>query len=156
MTYRGIRLWGGVVLLPSLLLVNADSIWDYAPDFSKDAYPPYPNITNPDGSNLTIENWRGTKLYGWKGCTPHEANDIAQTYNDFHKIVSTDGIYKNIDWSHAAATDFWGPADGDYQIPDDTRKEIQRKNLPFETYSQCPTTRLTYGRDICCSAASLV
>ncbi|KAF2187300.1 hypothetical protein K469DRAFT_704992 [Zopfia rhizophila CBS 207.26] len=46
-------------------------------------------------------------------------------------MVDTDGIYKNIDWNHEAATDFWGPASGDHRVPDNTRKEIQRKSLPF-------------------------
>lgn len=40
------------------------SIWDYAPDFSNDPFPPYPPVKNPDDSNITIENLRGTRLYG--------------------------------------------------------------------------------------------
>ena len=36
---------------------------DYAPDFSKDPFPPWPDVKNPDGSDIETQNWRGTKLF---------------------------------------------------------------------------------------------
>lgn len=37
---------------------------DCAPDFSKDLFPPFPNVHNPDRSNISTEKWRGTYLFG--------------------------------------------------------------------------------------------
>lgn len=102
------------------------SIWDFAPDFSNDPFPPYPPVKNPDGSNITIENLRGTRLYGWYGCPSDRVNVIQRAYRDFNTLSSQDGVYRNIDWSAQAATDFWGAAGSPpWKIPDDTRAEIQ-------------------------------
>jgi hypothetical protein len=82
---------------------------------------------NSDGSNITIANLRGTHLFGWKGCSKEEANEISTAYNDFYTLAQQQSVYNNIDWTSQAATDFWGPSSGDNVVPDDTRKEIQRK-----------------------------
>lgn len=121
-----IMLLGSILWLLSLPLAKGNTIWDYAPDFSNDAIPPYPPVKNPDGSNITTDNWRSTKLYGWKGCTNHESNEITNAYNDFDTMVNVDGTWQNIDWKSKAATDFWGPSSGRFQVPDNTRTEIQR------------------------------
>ena len=65
---------------PGLLKVpqeNPESIWDNAPDFSNDPYPPYPPLTNSDGSNILVSNLRGTRLFGWMGCSQEEAKMIS-------------------------------------------------------------------------------
>jgi hypothetical protein len=102
------------------------TVWDYAPDFGTIA-PPYPDLKNPDGSNITIANLRGTHLFGWKGCEKEEVNEITTAYNDFYTLAQQLSVYNNIDWKSQAATDFWGPSSGVNVVPDDTRKEIQRK-----------------------------
>jgi hypothetical protein len=104
------------------------TVWDYAPDFAKDHIPPYPSLKKPDGSNLTIESVRGAHLFGWKGCTNEEANEISTAYNDFYTLAQQPALYNNIDWNNRAATDFWGPAKGKHRVPDNTRKEIQRES----------------------------
>jgi hypothetical protein len=63
--YAGI--YSALLLLVSVSYVAADNtVWDYAPDFSKDSFPPYPDLKNPDGSNITVQNLRGVHLFGWK------------------------------------------------------------------------------------------
>lgn len=101
-----------------------------APDYSGDSIAPFPSLTNPDGSDLTIENIRGVHLFGFKGCTGDQGREIKQTYNEFFELSNNPALYNNIDWNSRAATDFWGPGDGDaYVIPAGTRAEIQRKSL---------------------------
>ncbi|RYP00514.1 hypothetical protein DL764_006483 [Monosporascus ibericus] len=89
--------------------VDYNEVWNYAPDFSNDKFPPYPDLKDESGNNITVENIRGTHLFGWKGCGNEEVNKITRAYKDFHTLTSQDGVYKNIDWAHAAAVDFWGP-----------------------------------------------
>src|SRR6187402_2513262 len=91
--------------LLSLSLAASDNVWDYAPDFSKDQFPPYPSLKNPDGSNITIESLRGTHLFGWKGCETEEVNAISQAYNDFYELARQPVVYNSIDWTSQAAID---------------------------------------------------
>jgi hypothetical protein len=110
-------------LASTLLLSRAEdrSKW---PDYSKDKIPPYPSMTNADGSNLTIDNIRGTRLYGWKGCEPDESKAIAAAFDDFHKLA--DPLASKIDWADDPALDFWGKNEGKDKVPDDRRKQIQQ------------------------------
>ncbi|KAL9106050.1 MAG: hypothetical protein Q9227_008893 [Pyrenula ochraceoflavens] len=103
---------------------------DYAPDFSKDPFPPFPDVHNSDGSNITIDNWRGTYLFGWKGCDKNAKNIIIETYNDFQTLAGEDSVYKNLDWNSPAARDIWGhSSDPSKALSDDTKKQIKRKIL---------------------------
>jgi hypothetical protein len=111
---------------------------DFGVDYTNDPFPPYPPFTNPDGSNISIANLRGTRLYGWKGCASSEMNIITQAYNDFHTLAKQPAIYKNIDFSSLAARQFWGPVTGRNRINNDRMKEIQRK-----FYRTRPTRKLT-------------
>ncbi|KAI9674471.1 MAG: hypothetical protein M1817_001809 [Caeruleum heppii] len=127
-----------VGLLRPLLLISSIShviaqepkegatVWDYAPDFPKDKFPPYPSVLNPDGSKIDVKNLRGTKLFGWKGCEPDDQKAIASAFDDFHKLVSLSEVSSSIDWNDQAAKDFFGAASGRNQIPDDRRKQIQQ------------------------------
>jgi hypothetical protein len=116
--------------------VDYEQVWDHAPDFSNDGHQPFPSLKDDDGNDISVENLRGTRLFGYKGCEKEEANKIDQAFKDFHTLVSQNGVHSNIDWAHAAAVDFFGPSAGKYRIPDDTRKEIQRTlwtNFPRHT-----------------------
>lgn len=116
-------------LLSTSHLVRSQSVWDYAPDgIFYDAIPPYPSLTNADGNNISVDNLRGTHLFGFKGCTRDRATTIATAYNDFNTLASQMSVYNSILWSSDAAKDFFGPADGPYRISDDTRRQIQRKS----------------------------
>lgn len=84
-------------------------------------------LKNPDGSNITTENLRGTRLYGWADCQTNEINDITEAWNDFHTLANQDSVYKNIDWSENIARDFWGPSTGPNAIPDSRKTEILRR-----------------------------
>jgi hypothetical protein len=114
-------------LLSSLSHAVADSVWDYAPNFANDPFPPFPSLKNSDGTNITVESLRGTHLFGWKGCDNDEVNGITQAYNDFYTLAQQPEVYNSIDWASNAATDFWGPNNPPNVVPDDTRKEIQRE-----------------------------
>lgn len=119
------------------------SIWDYAPDFSNNPFHPYPPVKKPDGSNITRENLRGTRLYDWKGCTTARVNNIQQAFRDMNALASQEGVYRNIDWTTEAAPDFLGPdiyTDPNFKIPDDTRSEIQ------STSHRCPKLDSYVGR----------
>lgn len=55
------------LVLPSTTLTSASPTFnptDYSPD---DPFPPYPPLTYDNGTNITIQALRGTRLYGWKG-----------------------------------------------------------------------------------------
>ena len=100
---------------------------DYAPDFSNDPFPPYPPVHRSDGSNFTAENWRGTRLFGWKGCAENEVNLITQAWNDFYKLAQQKDLYKDIDWTSQAALDIWGHSTAPRrQLSDETKKEIKQ------------------------------
>ena len=77
---------------------DSGTVWDYAPDFSHDQIQPYPSLKNPDGSNVTIENLRGIRLFGFKGCSNHNANAIDVAYNDFYKLANQEEVYNQISW----------------------------------------------------------
>jgi hypothetical protein len=109
---------------------------DYAPDFSKDPFPPYPDVYQADGSNFTAENWRGTRLFGWKGCGKQERNIIVETWNDFHTLSSQDAL-KNIDWDSQAAQEIWGhDTRPRYMIPAERKAQIKQiYNAAAQMYS---------------------
>lgn len=103
---------------------------DYAPDFSKDPFPPYPPVYNEDGSNITVENWRGTKLFGWKGCKDPEKEIIVQAFKDFVALAQQKELCDNIDWNSPAALEIWGHSTDDRKaVQDDRKKQIKRKYL---------------------------
>lgn len=100
---------------------------DFAPDFSNDPFPPYPDIYQADGSNFTAENWRGTRLFGWVGCDKGARNIITETWDDFYKLAQQPSLYKNIDWDSQAAKEIWGdPVDHRKQLSDHTKSQIQQ------------------------------
>ena len=106
---------------------------DYAPDFSKDPFPPWPNVYNDDGSNITTENWRGTKLFGWKGCDKDEQNIIVEAMQQFYKLAQQEALWKEINWNSQAAKEIWGHGTGNKEILDNVKLKIKRKcsrNLP--------------------------
>lgn len=128
---RAVATFTAFVPILALLLGFAQAItvsndpWDHAPDFSKDPFPPYPPLKNPDGSNITIENLRGTRLFGWKGCSSSDSKAIAEAFDDFHKLA--DPLASNLDWSAEPAADFWGRNNGPNRVPDERRTQIQRE-----------------------------
>ncbi|KAK8097495.1 GDSL-like lipase/acylhydrolase [Apiospora sp. TS-2023a] len=84
-----------------------------------------PPIKNADGSNITIENLRGTRLFGWDGCDKPQGKKIRETWDEFHSLVSQDGIKDNIDWKGQAAQDFFGAPEGK-GLPQDVQAHIQQ------------------------------
>lgn len=102
---------------------------DYAPDFSKDPFPPWPSVYNDDGSNITTENWRGTKLFGWKGCGPDAQKVIVKTMEEFYKLAQQEALWKEIDWNSQAAKEIWGHGTGEAEILDNVKLQIKRKCL---------------------------
>lgn len=89
------------------------------------------NINMCLGSPLETKNWRGTRLFGWKGCDSGAKDIIIEAFNDFNKIASQDGLYKNIDWNSQAAKDIWGHGAGNKAIPDDVKDQIKRTCSTF-------------------------
>jgi hypothetical protein len=119
--------WYALFLILLFPICYADySVWDFAPDFANDPIQPYPSLKNPDGTNISIENIAGTRLFGWKGCGEIEVDAIKDAWDDFYKLAQQNSVYKNLDWTSQAATDFWGPGSGEKVIPDNTRAEIKR------------------------------
>lgn len=104
----------------TLLLSRSEDPLAKQPNWSKDKFPPYPSMTNVDGSNITVENLRGTRLYGWKGCEVDDMKDIAAAFDDFYKLASP--LAYNIDWASEVAEDFWG----NNKVPDYRRTQIQQ------------------------------
>ena len=94
------------------------------PDYSKDKVPPYPSLTNANGSNITVENLRGTRLYGWKDCDVDESKAIASAFDDMYKLANP--LASQIDWAGEIAEDFWGKNEGRNKVPDDRRTQIQQ------------------------------
>lgn len=94
------------------------------PDYSQDEFPPYPSLTNADGSNITIDNLRGTRLYGWKGCGAYESKAIAEAFDDFYKLANP--LSSTINWADEVTQDFWGRNEGVNRVPDSRRTQIQQ------------------------------
>jgi hypothetical protein len=99
---------------------------DYAPDTSKDPFPPYPPMQNADGSNITVQNLRGTRLFGWKGCSSTDVKLITEAYNDFQILAKQEALWKNIDWNSQAVKDIWGHGEGRKALTDERKTQIQR------------------------------
>ncbi|KAL2813095.1 hypothetical protein BJX63DRAFT_231074 [Aspergillus granulosus] len=85
---------------------NLVTPWGYAPDYSNDPFPPYPPVTNEDSSRINASNLRGTRLFGWKGCSLAEKDIIIDTWKDFYKLAQQDVLHTNFDWKHQAMADF--------------------------------------------------
>ena len=103
--------------------VNRDPLTN-TPDYSRDKFPPYPSLKNADGSNITIENLRGTRLYGWKGCEVDDSKAIAAAFDDFYKLAAP--LSSKIDWAGTIAEDFWGKNAGKNKVPNNRRTQIQQ------------------------------
>jgi hypothetical protein len=103
--------------------------FDFAPDYSKDKFPPYPPLAGPDG-RIVIENLRGTRLYGWKGCEAKETNLITEAWDDFHKLADQLEVSNNIGFNEQSAREFWGASSGRNALSQDTKKQILRKSQP--------------------------
>ena len=92
----------GAILSLFVTIANVDngtvSVWDNAPDFSKDQIQPYPSLKDANGVNLTVDNIRGVHLFDWKGCETRESNAISEAYNDFYKLANQLEVYNKIDW----------------------------------------------------------
>jgi hypothetical protein len=98
------------------------SIPSGSPDYSNDTFPPYPPLTDP-----TVQNFRGTRLFGWNGCGASEVSIITEAYNDMYKISNLPSNYQNIDWQSSAAKEFFGPRSGQYKLTDDVKTQITSK-----------------------------
>ena len=96
----------------------------HGPDYSRDKFPPHPSLTDSNGSNITVENLRGTRLYGWKGCEVDETKAIASAFDDMYKLAKP--LASKIDWAGEIAVDFWGKNEGLNKVPDDRRTQIQQ------------------------------
>lgn len=115
---------------------SIDELMKDAPDFSQDQFPPYPPL--PDSSNITTENWRGTRLFGWKGCGVNEVNSITEAWNDFYTLAQQKSLYQNIDWSGRPAQEIWGHSTADkYKMSDKTRIKSSRSS---NKHSRCTVT----------------
>lgn len=79
--------------------VDEYTFWDQAPDFSNDPMQPFPSLKDSDGQNITIDNLRGVRLFGYKGCTNQEGNAINVAYNDFYKLAQQPELYNHINWN---------------------------------------------------------
>jgi hypothetical protein len=65
----------GIPISPGFFIPT--SPLEFGVDYTNDSFPPYPPLTNPDGSDINVVNLRGTRLYGWKGCDVSEDKAIA-------------------------------------------------------------------------------
>lgn len=132
---------------------SAPNPLDYAPDISKDEFPPYPPIQNSDGSNITAQNLRGVKLFGWTGCSSSDVKTISDAYDDFQTLAKQEALWKNIDWNSQAAKDIWGHGGGNTAVTDDRKKQIQRECIPPKVSFRF-LKRLTSPRNLQSSRAS--
>ncbi len=103
---------------------------DYPPDTSKDPFPPYPPMKNTDGSNITVQNLRGVRLFGWKGCSSPDVKTISDSFDDFEKLAKQEALWKSIDWNSPAAKEIWGKGAGNKAVTDDRKTQIQRDYMP--------------------------
>ncbi|KAJ0284255.1 hypothetical protein CBS470a_006970 [Colletotrichum nupharicola] len=102
---------------------SGPSVWDYSPNFSNDTFPPWPPLEDDSGKRIDVANLRGTRLFGWEGCTAEDANKIKEAWEDRWNLVKDDDIKKNINWKGQAAEEFWGPPT---KIPDYRKQQIQQ------------------------------
>lgn len=89
---------------------------------------PYPPLKNDDGSDIDIKNLRGTRLFGYDGCTLFDRDNqkINNGWDDFYKLSSLDRLYSNIDWNSRAVNEFFGSGE-QHSISDEQKKLIQQK-----------------------------
>ena len=102
---------------------------DYAPDTSKDEFPPYPPIRNTDGSNITAQNLRGVRLFGWRGCSSPDVKTISESFDDFEKLAKQEALWKDIDWNSPAAKEIWGHGTGNKGVSDERKTQIKREHI---------------------------
>ena len=95
---------------------------DYAPDFYQDPFQPWPSVTNADGSNKTVQNWRGTKLFDWKECDKGAQDIIVETMQSFNTLAQQEAPWKNVDWDSTAAKEIWGHATNNKRMISDNFK----------------------------------
>ncbi|KAI0529773.1 hypothetical protein GGR58DRAFT_526027 [Xylaria digitata] len=123
--------------LPAYSAVDPAEVWTYAPNFADDPVPPYPPLKNADGSDISIENLRGTRLFGWEQCDDNW-KPIADAWKEFNGLVSQDGVKSKIDWNSVAVSELFGGTGA--AIPDDRKKSIQQI---FDAASQMWTYTFT-------------
>ncbi|MCJ1282317.1 hypothetical protein MMC26_001640 [Xylographa opegraphella] len=65
--------------------------------------------------------------FGFDGCdeAPFSKQFIKDAYDTMHQIASMEGIYQNVPWTEAAATEFFGP---ESDISSSIQKDIQSKH----------------------------
>ena len=97
--------------------------YDIGPDWSKDPFPPYPPLTDENGNLLDAQNVRGTRLYGYTGCSSNDKSIIDATFDDFYKLTHIDGLWANFAWNEQPAKEMWGAPT---KIPDERKEEIRR------------------------------
>ena len=101
--------------------------YDVGLDWSKDSSPPL-----TDGNLIDAQNLRGTRLFGYTGCTSDDKKIIHSTYDNFYKLSHVDGLYQNFAWNEQAAKGMWGATSGRTPIPDERKEEIRRAfRAPF-------------------------
>ena len=126
--------------------------YDFAPNHSKDPFPPYPDLKDDKGNPIDPKSVRGTRLFGWTGCDVNEQKIIVESYNDFYKLAQQKEVYDNIDWTDKSATEFWGASKGKKAISDDTKKQIKRRSKSSRGKSG---PNATYCRNLPSCPASL-
>ena len=95
---------------------------EYAPDFYQDPFPPWPSVTNADGFNKTVQNWLGTKLFGWKGCDKGAQDIIVETMQSFYFLAQQEASWKNVDCDSTAAKEICGHATANKRMISDNSK----------------------------------
>ncbi|KAI1120096.1 hypothetical protein F5Y10DRAFT_290321 [Nemania abortiva] len=123
--------------LPAYSAVDPAEAWTYAPNFASDPFPPYPPLKNDDGSDIAIENLRGTRLFGWEQCGGNW-KPIADAWKEFNGLPSQSGVKSGIDWNSDAVNEFFGGTGA--AIPDGRKKSIQQI---FDAASQMWTYSFT-------------
>jgi len=122
-----------LVLIPAAL--SQDPPWttydvsglDFGPDYTVDeVYPPI---------NDTIQNLRGTRLYGFADCGSNEKQIINEAWDDFYTLSQQKALYDSLDWNAQAAKEFWGAVSGNNAMSDDAKTEIQRMSANMLSHS---------------------
>lgn len=66
----------------------------------------------PDAYPVITEgnNWLGTRIFGFEKCNEEGRSRrfVEQAYDEMHEIAATDGVYRNIPWRQAAASEYFG------------------------------------------------
>lgn len=97
--------------------------YDVSPDWSTDPFPPYPLLTDDSGSLIDSENVRGTRLFGYMGCSSIEKSIIDATFDDLYAVTHLDSQWANFERNEQSAQEIWG---SQRAIPDGKKNEIRR------------------------------